>query len=158
MDDLANPEYEVSVANCQSATTLDENCMLQAVQCVLRGERVSRAEISVAIVDDEKIHTLNRQYLEHDYPTDVLSFSLGDDPDFLEGEIIASADTASRMAQEYGWGVMDEVCLYLIHGVLHLVGYNDTTTEEQNTMRALESQYLAQMGIHRIDVIKGLSS
>ncbi|MDA0659669.1 MAG: rRNA maturation RNase YbeY [Planctomycetota bacterium] len=157
MDDLANSEYEISVANCQSETPIDEDRLLQAVNCVLRGEQILRAEISVAIVDDEKMHELNRQYLDHDYPTDVLSFSLGNDPEFLEGEIIASSDTAVRMAREYGWEVMEEVCLYLIHGVLHLVGYDDSTADEQIQMRVLENQYLAQMGIFRSDTNKDVS-
>ena len=157
MDDSDIPSLEISVANCQSETPIDESLLLQAVECVLQGEHVSRAEISLAVVDDERMQALNRQYLAHDYPTDVLSFSLGDDPDFLEGEIIASADTAVRMAHEYGWGVMDELCLYLIHGVLHLVGYHDATSEERSVMRSLENQYLAQLGIFRSDTNKDVS-
>ena len=66
---------------------------------------MNRAEISIAIVDDQRMHALNRQYLQHDYPTDVLSFVLECDEaaKSLDGEIIASADYAAREAPRYGW-------------------------------------------------------
>ena len=63
-----------------------------------------------------RIHELNRRYLNHDWPTDVLSFTLDDDDDGLAGEIIVSADTATVAAERYGWKMADEILLYVIHG------------------------------------------
>ena len=63
--------------------------------------------------------------MNHDWPTDVLSFVLDDDDGHLEGEVIISADTAAAAAAEVGWPAAAEQLLYVIHGMLHLVGYRD---------------------------------
>jgi probable rRNA maturation factor len=102
--------------------------------------------VSVAIVDDPTIHRLNRQFLEHDYPTDVLSFALAEPPR-VEGEIIASIDTARREAAEAGWAPEDELLLYAVHGALHLVGYRDKTSAEAAVMRTAERSVLARLGV-----------
>jgi probable rRNA maturation factor len=105
------------------------------------------ASISLVVVDDPTIHDLNRRYLDHDYPTDVLSFPLEDRGDYLEGEVVASADTAAREALNQGCTAADELTLYIIHGLLHLVGYRDKSAEEASRMRAAEKHYLNQAGI-----------
>lgn len=99
-------------------------------------------QVSVAIVDDETIHAMNRQYLEHDYPTDVLSFDLTDREDFIEGEIIASLDTAERVAAENDWHPFQELLLYIVHGMLHIVGLQDSSPAQSRRMRAEERHYL----------------
>jgi probable rRNA maturation factor len=117
------------------------------VQRVLAGEGIEKAVISIAVVDDPTMHQLNRQYLQHDYPTDVLSFLLEDDDDRIEGEIIISADYAAREAEQFGWSPQDEMLLYVIHGSLHLVGYDDLEPEFKTEMRAKEREYLATFGL-----------
>lgn len=104
------------------------------------------AEISLAIVDDSTIHRLNCEYLNHDYPTDVLSFVLEDDG-VLEGEVIVSADTAIAIAPDYQWDPVSELLLYFIHGTLHLVGYDDHNPSDCATMRERESFYLRFAGM-----------
>jgi probable rRNA maturation factor len=117
----------------------------KAVRTILRDAGIKSAEISIAIVTDARMHELNRQYLEHDYPTDVLSFVLADDKraKSLEGEIIASSDYAAREAPRYGWTADDELLLYIIHGCLHLVGHDDTRAKLKAAMRVAEAHYLA---------------
>jgi probable rRNA maturation factor len=85
--------------------------------------------------------------LEHDYPTDVLSFVLEEADGHLEGEVIISADTAASNAAEIGWPASAEQLLYAIHGALHLVGYRDKSDEEVSCMRAAEKKYLSQFGL-----------
>ena len=120
-----------------------------AVQKILTDAGVQRGTLSIAIVDDETIHRLNRQYLQHDYPTDVLSFNL--EPQAgrgsVNGEIIVSFETAERIAPEIGWSPADEILLYVIHGALHLVGMDDATADEQHEMRAAERRYLVEFGL-----------
>jgi probable rRNA maturation factor len=126
----------------------------KAVRTILRDAGIKSAEISIAIVTDARMHELNRQYLEHDYPTDVLSFVLADDKraKSLEGEIIASSDYAAREAPRYGWTADDELLLYIIHGCLHLVGHDDTTPEAKQAMREAEATYLGRFGLeHRFE-------
>jgi probable rRNA maturation factor len=137
----------VEINNDQASLAVDEERLRQAVENVLRAGGIATAEVSVAIVDDATIHRLNVQYLDHDYPTDVLSFLLERSGDRLEGEIIASADTATRNATEFGWSAADELLLYVIHGALHLVGYDDSTDELQDVMRAAEAEQLARFGL-----------
>lgn len=137
---------EVAVANLQETHPVDEKQLKTAVRKVLAEAGVSRGEISIAVVDDARMHELNRQYLDHDYPTDVLSFVLEEGDDSLEGEIIVSADYASREAARFGWQMQDELLLYVIHGSLHLVGYDDQTPEAKREMRQQEKHFLAQFG------------
>lgn len=113
---------------------------------VLQGESVAEADVSVAIVDDPAIHLLNRKYLEHDYATDVLSFLLSAIDEPLEGEIIVSADTAKREANRYAWSITDELLLYVIHGTLHIIGYDDASDRDRELMRAKERAYLEKLG------------
>jgi probable rRNA maturation factor len=124
----------------------------QAVAAILSEALVDRATLSIAIVDDPTIHSLNRQYLDHDYPTDVLSFLLERDKGSLEGEVIVSLDTAARRAAEFGWSAADELLLYVIHGTLHLVGYDDQAEAARSEMRAAERRTLAIFGIEPREV------
>ena len=139
----------VEVADEQQAHAVDHARLKKAVRLVLKDAGIERGEISIAIVDDARMHALNRQYLQHDYPTDVLSFVLEHDEaaKSLDGEIVASADYAAREAPRYGWTADDELLLYIIHGSLHLVGLDDQTPEGQAAMRAAEAKYLATFGL-----------
>ena len=121
---------------------IDQARLKKAVRLVLQDAGIRSAEISIAIVTDERMHELNRQYLQHDYPTDVLSFVLehDDDAKSLDGEIIVSSDYAAREAARYGWTADDELLLYIIHGCLHLVGHDDTTPAAKQAMRAGRSK------------------
>ena len=137
----------VDVCNEQSALLVDCELMRRAVGVVLRGESIAAATISLAVVDDPTMRELNRRYLEHDYDTDVLSFLLDDDDGRLDGEVIVSADTALLRAAEYGWSGAHEMLLYVIHGTLHLTGYDDHSDEDRATMRRLEMKYLKELGL-----------
>lgn len=143
---------EVAVANEQSALAVDEARLRRAVRIALAGTAVRRAVVSVAVVDDDTIHRLNRQYLDHDYATDVLSFALDRSEDCLEGEVIVSADTASAAAGRFGWSAADELLLYVVHGVLHLAGYDDILPRQRAEMRQRERTCLAHFGLdYRFD-------
>ena len=135
--------YRIEIANQHTEAQVNESRLREAVRQILKDEQVSRALISVAIVGDEKIHQLNAKYLDHDHPTDALSFVLDFHDGFLEGEIVVSADTAVDRAQEFGWTADDELLLYVIHGALHLVGYDDADAESTARMRRREEHYLS---------------
>jgi len=139
----------IEVADEQQSQAIDHARLKKAVRLVLKDAGVEQGEISIAIVDDARMHALNRQYLQHDYPTDVLSFVLEHDDmaKSLDGEIIASADYAAREAPRYGWTTDDELLLYVIHGSLHLVGLDDQTAEGQAAMREAEAKYLSEFGL-----------
>ena len=138
---------QIEIANQQSALTIDEDRIRRVIAAIYEGAGYTEGSLSVAVVDDPTIHELNRRHLAHDYPTDVLSFALEDAPPRLEGEVIVSADTAIANAAEYGWPAADELLLYVVHGVLHLVGHRDKADDEVAAMRAAEARYLRLVGV-----------
>jgi probable rRNA maturation factor len=140
-------QFDVSVSNRQSRHVLNQAELVAAIRLVLDESDFSSANVSVAVVDDATIHELNRRYLNHDWPTDVLSFVLEDDGHHLEGEIVVSADTAAKSAAEIGWTAAAELLLYVIHGALHLVGYRDKSPAARREMRAAEARFLRQFGL-----------
>ena len=137
---------EIEIANQQSNLAVDRELLVQAAQTILQDHGPSTCRVSIAIVDDPTIHTLNRQYLQHDYATDVLSFVLEQSDDLLEGEVIVSSDTALAQAGQYQSTPADELLLYVIHGLLHLVGFDDQTDALREDMRCAERTYLRQCG------------
>ncbi len=138
----------IELTNEQSRLSIDEARLRAAVEAVLTGQGVQRATISVAVVDDPAIHVLNARYLQHNYPTDVLSFVLEEGEGFVDGEIIVSADTAAASAARFGWNPTDELLLYVIHGALHLTGHDDHEPDDAALMRTLEARYLAPFGLN----------
>lgn len=138
--------FTIDVSNRQSLLSTDSERLRGAVAAVLEEEGIKSAAISIAVVDDPTIHDLNRRFLNHDEPTDVISFPL-DDADGIEGDVIVSAETAIRSAARYDWPPADELLLYVIHGTLHLVGYDDLDDASRAEMRSRERHYLAALGL-----------
>ncbi|MCU0877573.1 MAG: rRNA maturation RNase YbeY [Pirellulaceae bacterium] len=144
----------IEVAAEIAGRTVDEARLKRAVHEVLAKAGIRAGEVSIAVVTDPEMHALNRQYLDHDYPTDVLSFVLEYDEEraYLEGQIIASIDYAAKEAERFGWSAEDELLLYVIHGALHLVGHDDHTPAGRAAMRKAEAEHLARFGLlHRYD-------
>ena len=138
--------FHIEIDNRQDALDVDRCLIQEGIRAVLEGEGVAAAEVNVAIVDDAEIHIVNREFLSHDYPTDVISFLLSEDDGPLEGELIVSAEHAMKCAHEYGWTAREELLLYAIHGTLHLVGYDDLDETTEPLMRQKETFYLAKAG------------
>jgi probable rRNA maturation factor len=108
---------EIEVNNRQTVLEpLDPARLVEATRRILVEAGYAAGEVSVAVVADHEMQTLNAKWLEHDWPTDVLSFVLADGGGALEGEIIVSAETAQRQALAFGWRGDDELLLYVIHG------------------------------------------
>ena len=103
-------------------------------------------ELSVAVVGDERMQEVNRSCLGHDYPTDVLSFPMATEP-VLMGEVLISADTARREAARRGHSAYHELLLYAVHGVMHLLDYDDHGTAERRRMRRAERAALSALGV-----------
>ncbi len=125
-----------------------ESMLQAAVNESLQAHQIASSEISIAIVGDDQIHELNRQYLNHDYETDVITFDLGKHPesDSLQGEIVVSAETAVRMASEFGNEPATELVLYVVHGALHLSGFDDHSDQDRQAMRAAERILMDKLG------------
>jgi probable rRNA maturation factor len=109
---------------------------------VLKGEAVDAATISVIFVDDRRMIKLNTEYLNHTYTTDVLSFPLSDEEKIVDGEVYVNLDQARRQAKEFNAALNEEALRLVIHGTLHLVGYDDATVHEKGRMTERENFYL----------------
>jgi len=123
--------------------------MRQAVLAILRDADIRAAQISIALVDDPTIAKLHEEFLNDPEPTDVLSFVLEQSEGVLEGEVVASADTAAANARRYRCTPEEELLRYVIHGTLHLVGYDDVTPQKRAVMRKKENQYHGQVGMEK---------
>ncbi len=155
---VKSAEFQVDIDDSQDVLKVDPEYIAEVVRQVLAIERCASATISVAIVDNETIHDLNQRYLQHDDPTDVLSFLLESELDpavlpipkgaprgtglRIDGEIIVSAEMAKQVAAKYRWRPVDELTLYIVHGLLHLCGYDDLSNKEQPLMRQREQEIL----------------
>jgi len=201
--------YEIDISNRQQNIAVDSDALCAAVQRALEIEQVRSAVLSISLVDNATIHVMNRDHLQHDYPTDVISFqldfrtddeeededereetdedeeheytvgmdleSVADDSDeqtddeqsdnenvggpnhdgcllraagaSIEGEIIASVEMAAQMAGDANWSTQSELTLYVIHGMLHICGYDDLTDDERQVMRSREAAILSALGL-----------
>jgi probable rRNA maturation factor len=149
--------YSISIADRQRTVRIDRRAMIALTRATLATEQVAAAEISIAFVGDAEIHEINRTFLNHDCPTDVISFllegaefSLAGAPGAirrgaernLDGEVVISTDTAVKNAACHATRAEYELALYLVHGLLHLCGYDDLTAKEKRLMRRREAEIL----------------
>jgi probable rRNA maturation factor len=139
---------KIAIATPQEIVAVDRKQVRDIVRAVLDGEGVADAEISLAFVDNPTIHALNKRYLDHDEPTDVLSFPLSEpNAKRLAGELVIGVEVAQAQARERGHEVQQELALYVIHGLLHLCRYDDKSEEAAREMRGRERHYLAALGL-----------
>jgi probable rRNA maturation factor len=131
----------------------------RVIETLLLDENVTSADLSVAIVSDQEIHQVNRDHLNHDFPTDVISFLYAAERSGaqsskgtrsrrgaglrIEGELVVSDETAAREAAARKVTPQSELELYLVHGLLHLCGYDDLTPGERRVMRRREREITA---------------
>jgi probable rRNA maturation factor len=137
----------VKIANQQEFVPLDWQKLRETATAVLEGEGITEAKVTLAFVDNPTIHRLNKQFLQHDEPTDVLSFPMSDpSAKLLEGDIVIGVEVAQSTAAERGHDVAAEMALYVIHGLLHLCGHDDHEDADRATMRERERMYLKLLG------------
>jgi probable rRNA maturation factor len=139
---------QVDITNLQAILPVDAGWLRAIVAQLLRAEGIATADLSVVVVDDAGIRGINARHLDHDRPTDVISFAFGapGDADF-GGELVVSAETAAREAAARQVPPRDELALYVVHGLLHLCGFDDRTEADAQAMRAREGEWLRDLGI-----------
>lgn len=138
---------DIELQDQQQLLSVNQPRLMAAIGRIAQDHGFRRGEVSIILIDDQAIHRVNREHLEHDYPTDVISFVFDAEDDNIEGEIIISTETAIREALTGGWPADDEVLLYAIHGMLHLVGMDDHEDQQRREMRLNEAKYLNLSGI-----------
>ena len=117
--------------------------------------KLDNVVFNIIIVDNETIHSINKEYRGVDRPTDVISFALEDDTSFVSteyrilGDIYISIDKAKEQAESYGHSLKREISFLTVHGLLHLIGYDHMTEEEEKEMFGLQELILDGYGIKR---------
>ena len=135
----------VEIANLQKHYRIKSSNIKRAVKEVLRKEGRD-ARLSVVLVDNSRIKELNKQYFNSDEVTDVISFPLSNNKNSLSGEVIVSVETAVDTAGKRNISVEGEIVLYILHGILHLLGYDDGNEGDARVMHEEESKILKTLG------------
>jgi probable rRNA maturation factor len=120
-----------------------EQTFLKLLAITEKGEKVIYREIEVAFVGEEEIVKVNREFLGHDYVTDIITFRYDEnDTGAIEGTLYCCAPRILEQSKEFESTPEEEFMRVFVHGLLHLSGHNDTTDTEKKAMTALENRYL----------------
>jgi len=154
--DISWEEETVPEDQREALTTYLEQGIFEAIKAAGGPED---AEVSLTLVDDMRIHELNRDYRGVDRPTDVLSFALQeeveDEPeiygydDLVLGDVIISVERARAQAEEYGHSFERELVYLAVHGTLHLLGYDHEDESAKAEMRRKEEEVMSRLGLVR---------
>ena len=152
---IARVDIELNACIDEAFSSLvKESWLRQIVEKVLAIKELNcPAELSLVITNDQTVQELNWQYRGIYEPTDVLSFALNEEKTFINppdgilhlGEVIISYPQAVKQAEEYGHPVEKELALLIIHGILHLLGYEHDEPEKEREMRGLEEKILGEV-------------
>ena len=136
----------IRITNQTSKYVLPHSKLTKLIKKILRVLGVKKAGLGVFFCNDRKIRALNKKYLRHDRPTDVIAFGLGEGAR-VQGDIVISLETTERQALEYGNTFDYELAFYLCHGILHLLGWKDKTPKQRKRMWEKQKAVLKQLRI-----------
>lgn len=158
MPTIKKRTMKIQIENSQDNIRINRRIICSTLKKLFKHLNCPDKEVSLVFVNDEIIHRLNKQYLNKDKPTNVLSFSLQEgefnqiNPQIL-GDIVISVETAQKDAAKGGFSVEEEIYFLIIHGLLHLLGYNheNTTEAETKKMRKKERELLKLLNCLKTD-------
>ncbi len=142
---------KVLIQDRQNLVRLDQKIIRRLARTILRELNQLDKEIGILFVDDRQIRELNQRYFKSDRPTNVISFPMAQgefseiNPQLL-GDVVISMETAVREAEESGLSLEEEVAFLLIHGILHLTGY-DHTGRDRPRMAGVQEAILSKLGL-----------
>lgn len=140
----------VKIKNLQRKVKVNTSVLKKIAARILEIEGLSETELSLVLVNDRRIEEINRRYRHQDGPTDVIAFRMADGlyaelNTYLLGDIVISVETALSQAAKFRRTAAEELCLYLIHGILHLEGYDDQQPEERKRMWRRQRRIMDKM-------------
>jgi probable rRNA maturation factor len=153
---VTGTEHEILISIDEAFASLVARDELESLASrVLASEGVGKAELGIVVTDDETVRRLNREFAGDDHATDVLSFSLEEGEEFASpdgvtrvGEVIVSYPTAERQAVDAGHAPGDEIAHLVVHGILHLLGYDHAESADETRMRSREEELLGHKHGH----------
>jgi probable rRNA maturation factor len=123
-----------------------EESLVPVMENICLDHSMNLEYLNVVFVTDEKLLEINRDFLQHDYYTDVITFNYAEGPERnIEGELYVSIDRVMENAQKLGILMHEELARVIIHGILHLCGYKDKEKIEQSLMQEAENKYIRQI-------------
>jgi len=135
---------EISFFSEEITFQLDHSDTIQKwVQHTVKQENQTIESINYIFCTDEYLHKINVEYLSHDYYTDIITFDNSEETGVIEGDIFISIERVEENAKTNFVSFQEELKRVIIHGVLHLIGYNDKTDSEQDIMTKKENAYLS---------------
>ncbi len=144
---------KVSVSNQQKILSISKASVSSIVQAFIAREAVSCSEIAIFFVTRKKISVLHEQFFQDPSPTDCISFPIDFDssiPDRYLGDLFIAPETALIYAQKKGLDPYEETTLYLVHGLLHLIGFTDCDPQHKRQMRAREKFHMIYLKQHSL--------
>ena len=140
---------KIKINNLNGKRKISGKIVRKAAERVLRKSGLKTALVDITFVGNRKIKTLNAEYMKRQSPTDVISFTLEGcdirDKKGPVGDVYISSDMAWDNARRFGTSYEKEILLYVIHGMLHLLGFGDKTAREKKKIQKLEKQFLKQI-------------
>ena len=143
------------IINDTDKEVLELDVLEDYVKYLVKKLELEKCEFNIIIVDNERIHEINKEYRNIDRETDVISFALEDNMDIkyedfrLLGDIYISIDKCYSQAEEYGHSRVREICFLATHGILHLLGYDHMEDEDEKEMFELQNKLLDGYNIKR---------
>lgn len=131
---------QISLHDAVNIPRIPKRKIERIARMVFENEGTSQATVNVVVIDDAAMHEMNKKFLNHDYTTDILTFCLETQP--IDGEVYINFDAVRRQARDYKVSITNEFLRLTAHGVLHMLGYDDQSTEERLKMSALEDKYI----------------
>ncbi len=132
---------QILITRTKPCGPIKSKFLIDAASQVLRSEKKHQANIHLIFTDDSEIQKINYMFLSHNYPTDVITFPLESEPQ-LEAEIYISVETARRQAKEFHVSLANELVRLIVHGILHVCGYDDVNPRAVSKMKAKENFYI----------------
>ena len=133
---------EVSIFYDHPTPSIIENNLKSLCREVLVSEGFEKYSLSIIFVDDEKLKKMKKKYFNQDLYTDVIAFNLSDDKSKLDGEIYISFDAIKINSELYKTNINNELQRIVVHGILHLMGYEDNTKDKKEEMTKTEDFFL----------------
>jgi probable rRNA maturation factor len=126
----------------QKASFTDRTLAKEVVKDLFKKEKKRLAQLTYIFCSDDYLLQINKQYLQHNYFTDIITFDLSDGNNLVTGEVYISLDRVKENAQTYKVSFQKELLRVIFHGALHLCGYGDKSEKEEKAMRKAEDKYL----------------
>ena len=145
---------EITITN-ETDEYVDKDLLNKVADYAMMCEDVNNGVVNIIIVDNKRIREINKEYRKIDKETDVISFALEDDDTFIElpirvlGDIYISIDRVKLQAKDYGHSEKREICFLVVHGILHLLGYDHMNTSDEKVMFSKQDKILDELDIRR---------